>query len=101
MVSQRLAQPVVVRVTLCGRQSQQTDECGRVMGARRQPILRRDLDVPQSEPEAVAVGEAPVAESVRAVDDRTRHQVGAQGVVREQERVSEPGDVEGRRVPGL
>src|SRR5207244_4007583 len=49
MVSQPLAQPVVVRVTLCGRQSQQSDECGRVMGARCQPILRRDLDIPQSE----------------------------------------------------
>src|SRR5207253_2277843 len=45
--------------------------------------------------------EAPVAESVRTVDDRARDEIRAQRVVRQQERIPEADNVEGRRIPCL
>jgi len=62
------------------------------VGARRQPIFRRDFHVAEAVAEAVAERDAPVAEPVRAVDDRLRHPRDADRVSREQEAVPEAPD---------
>jgi len=101
MIPDRLVQPFLRRVAPRRRQAYQRDQRRGVVRTAGDPVLRRDLQVPQREAEAVAERQGPVAEAVGAVDDRAGDEVHTQGVVREQERVSEADDVEGRRIARL